>query len=99
MGDGEPSACGDVGETPLGVCEFDAAAEPVSESSGAREPFRDLAPMRLFLSLNFSIQLALVATWPSGLLVVAAKVRALSLIMSSDRGRPFLSWFFALQIV
>ena len=84
---------GDTGEVPLGVCEEDAAAErPASRSSeGASELFRDRAPMRLFLSLNFSIQLELSTVWFSGVVVVAEKARAFSRINSFVNGSPFFS--------
>ena len=82
--------CGDVGDVLLGVCDEDAAAEVLS-SSGARLPFLDLAPMRLFFNLNFSIQLELRVEWLSGLVVVAENARALSRIISSLSGRPLRS--------
>lgn len=50
---------GETGEVPLGVCDEEAPVENPSTSSGANELLRDRAPMRLFLSLNFSIQLEL----------------------------------------
>ena len=83
--------CGEMGEVPLGVCDEEAAAEILSASSGARDPFRDRAPSRLFLSLNFSIQLELNGFWVSGVVVVAAKARALSRIRSSVSGKPRFS--------
>lgn len=62
MGDGDPMPCGETGEVPFGVCDEEAVMDEFSASSGAREPFRDRAPIRLFFSLNFSIQLEL-STW------------------------------------
>jgi hypothetical protein len=62
-----------------------------SASSGARELFRDLAPIRLFFSLNFSSQLALKTWWFSGVVVVEAKALAFSRMMSSDNGCPLRS--------
>ena len=82
---------GETGEVPLGVCDEDAAVEMPSMSSGANELFRDRAPMRLFLSLNFSIQLELRTVWFSGVVVVAANARAFSRIKSFVRGRPLFS--------
>lgn len=82
---------GEVGEVPFGVCESDAAADMSSASSGASDPLRDLAPMRLFFSLNFSIQWELRAAWFSGLAEVVENARAFSRIRSSVNGRPFRS--------
>lgn len=82
---------GETGEASPGVCEEEAAADAPS-SSVASEAFRDRAPIRLFFSLNFSIQLALNATWLSGLVVVAENARALSRIKSSESGFPFFSY-------
>jgi hypothetical protein len=48
--------------------------------------------MRLFLSLNFSIQLELSVTASSGLVVVAMNARACCFIKSSDSGLPFFSY-------
>lgn len=87
---GEPMPDGDTGDASPGVCEEEAAADAPS-SSVASEALRDRAPIKLFFSLNFSIQLALNATWLSGLVVVAAKARALSRMRSSESGFPFFS--------
>lgn len=81
---------GETGEVSPGVCEEEAAADALS-SSAARETLRDRAPIKLFLSLNFSIQLELSATWLSALVVVAEKARAFSRMRSSDSGLPFFS--------
>lgn len=58
------------------MCEEEDTAAPKSASSGASDALRDRAPIKLFLSLNFSIQLELSVTWLSGLVVVAANARA-----------------------
>lgn len=64
----------------------------ISASSGASELLRERAPMRLFLSLNFSSHVELVATLLSGVVVVAAKALALLRMRSSVSGRPFFSY-------
>jgi len=84
--------CGEVGGVSPGVCSDEAAAEPLSEASGSNELFRDLAPCKLFLSLNFSIQVELIPAWSSDrVVVVAEKARTCSQIMSSVSSKPFLS--------
>jgi hypothetical protein len=71
--DGGLDACWDVGDPLLGECDVDAVREVSSASSWAREPFLDLAPIKLFFSLNFSSQLVLSPAWASGLFEVAEK--------------------------
>jgi hypothetical protein len=88
---GELDACWDDGDALLGECDVDAVREVSSASSWAREPFLDLAPIRLCLSLNFSSQLALSPAWASGLFEVAEKAWALCRIASSDNANPFFS--------
>jgi hypothetical protein len=56
---GELDACREVGDPLLGECDVDAVSEVSSASSWASEPFLDLAPIKLFLCLNFSSQLVL----------------------------------------
>lgn len=77
-----------MGERSPGECEFDAMAEPESNSS-ASDAFLDRAPIRLFFSLNFSNQLELSVT--SGDVVVVENARACRRINSSVSGLPFFS--------
>ena len=61
MGEGEGSPLAEIGDTPLGVPEFEAGLEASPASSAAKELFLDLAPIRLFFCLNFSSQLLLLS--------------------------------------
>ena len=57
VGEGESALRGETGEVPPPVCDVEAEADIASASSGAREPLRERAPIKLFFNLNFSIQL------------------------------------------
>lgn len=86
---GDQTFPGGVGDLPLGDSEAACDAVPFSEPSAAMELVRAFAPIKLFFSLNFSNQLALVTLAVlSELPTVVAKNRALSLMIASESGNP-----------
>lgn len=81
----------DTGDLSLSASGEEASLEIPSMSLGANELFRDRAPMRLFSSLNSSIQPVLGTVCFSEVVVVAENSRAFSRIMSLVSGWPFFS--------
>lgn len=94
-GNGDRKPVGDVGESNVGDWTADASAESMLKQVGlsdslfvlVQEPLRLLAPIKLYLRLNFSNQLVLSTfSLPSELPQVLAKKRAFSRIISSFNG-------------